>query len=67
LGDRPAASGVITKDFYTYAIKILRQEKSFAIMTARRYANVIGVHRDKGGMRPLASCCATPRQAWNRH
>jgi hypothetical protein len=27
LGDRPAAGGVITKDFYTYAIKILRQEK----------------------------------------
>jgi hypothetical protein len=27
LGGRPAAGGVITKDLYTYSIKILRQEK----------------------------------------
>jgi hypothetical protein len=36
----PAVGAVIAKDYCTYTIIFLRQEKTFAIMGARRYANV---------------------------
>jgi DNA-binding transcriptional MocR family regulator len=58
-GGRPAVGGVITKDLYTYSIKILRQEKNPSRSWPRSGANVIGVHSDKGDMRALARCCAT--------
>jgi hypothetical protein len=62
LGARPAAGGVITKDYALIRAISFARRKSFAIMTVRRYVDVIRVHRDKGGMRPLAFCCAQAAQ-----
>ena len=53
LGGRSAANGVITKDSYTYSIKILRQEKSLRDHGRATVGERIGVHRGEEGTRPF--------------